>query len=151
VHRDLKPDNIFLVDDDVPKVLDFGIAKSLHGATESPALTATGAVIGTPGYMSPEQIRGGTPQPSWDVWALAVVFYEMLCGEHPFSATSSHRSYPASAADTWIHLAVRQPDLSSLDAVFARAFSLDPADRPSGALALMHSLEPALAFDAANA
>jgi len=101
--------------------------------------------------MSPEQTRGGAPQPSWDVWALAVVFYEMLCGEHPSGATSSHRSSPAPAADTWIRLAVRQPDLSSLDAVFARAFSLDPVDRPSGALALMHSLEHALDAQGASA
>jgi serine/threonine-protein kinase len=152
VHRDLKPDNIFLVADDVPNVLDFGIAKSLHEATESRSLTATGAVIGTPGYMSPEQIRGGTPQPSWDIWALAVVLYEMLCGGHPFGATTSHESYRAPGAETWIRLAVRQPELpSSLDAVFARAFSRDLAERPSGALTLMHSLEHAFDAEAASA
>lgn len=145
VHRDLKPDNIFLTKEDVPKVLDFGIAKFVRPTLDSTVLTATGAVIGTLGYMSPEQARGGAPDPSWDLWALAVVAYEMLAGRRPSAETSSLDSFPAVAAGTWIRLTDRQPELPpSLDSVFARAFSLDPAERLSGALAFMCSLEQAL-------
>ena len=85
VHRDLKPDNIFITEEEVPKVLDFGIAKFVRPALGSTALTATGIVVGTLRYMSPEQIRGGAPNPSWDLWALAVVAYETLAGRHPFA------------------------------------------------------------------
>ena len=145
VHRDLKPDNIFLTKEEVPKVLDFGIAKFVRPALDSTALTATGAVVGTLGYMSPEQVRAGAPHQSWDLWALAVVAYEMLAGERPFAETSSVDWFAAVARGTWIRLNVRQPELpSSLDSVFARAFSLDPAERPSGALVFMHNLEDVL-------
>lgn len=145
IHRDLKPDNIFLTKEEVPKVLDFGIAKFVRPALDSTALTATGAVVGTLGYMSPEQVRAGAPHPSWDLWALAVVAYEMLAGERPFAETNSLDWFAAVAAGTWIRLNVRQPELpSSLDSVFARAFSLDPAERPSGALVFMHNLEDVL-------
>jgi eukaryotic-like serine/threonine-protein kinase len=145
VHRDLKPDNIFLTKEEVPKVLDFGIAKFVRPAPDSAALTATGSVVGTLGYMSPEQVRGGAPSPSWDLWALAVVAYEMLAGGRPFAETSSVDWFAAVARGTWIRLTGRQPELpSSLDSVFARAFALDPAERPSGALVFMASLEQAL-------
>ncbi len=144
VHRDLKPENIFLTNEDVPKVLDFGIAKFVRPALHSTALTATGAVVGTLGYLSPERIRGGAPNPSWDMWALAVVVYEMLAGRRPFPDIGSLDSFPA-AAGGWIRLTDRQPDLPfALDSVFAQAFSLDAAERPSGALILLRSLEQAL-------
>jgi Protein kinase domain len=145
VHRDLKPVNIFLTNEEVPKVLDFGIAKFVRLALDSTALTATGAVVGTLGYMSPEQVRGGAPHPSWDLWALAVVAYEMLASGRPFAETHPLDSFPAVAAGTWIRLTDRHPELpSALDSVFARAFSLDPAERPPGALVFMGSLAQAL-------
>jgi eukaryotic-like serine/threonine-protein kinase len=145
VHRDLKPDNIFLTKEEVPKVLDFGIARFVRPALDSTALTVTGAVVGTLGYMSPEQVRGGAPNSSWDLWALAVVAYEMLAGGRPFAETSSVDWFAAVARGTWVRLTDRQPELpSALDSVFGRAFSLDPAERPSGALVLMGSLEQAL-------
>jgi hypothetical protein len=145
VHRDLKPDNIFLTKEEVPKVLDFGIAKFVRPALDSAALTATGAVVGTLGYMSPEQLRGGAPNPSWDLWALAVVSYEMLAGARPFADASALDWLAALAAGTWTRLIERQPELpASLDALFARTFSLDPAGRPSDALVFMHDFEQAL-------
>jgi serine/threonine-protein kinase len=145
VHRDLKPDNIFLTKEEVPKVLDFGIAKFVRPALDSTVLTATGAVVGTLGYMSPEQICGGAANPSWDLWALAVVAYEMLAGKHPFAETNSVDWIAAVARETSIRLTGGQPEFpSSLDSVFARAFSLDPAERPSGALVLMGNLEQAI-------
>jgi hypothetical protein len=145
VHRDLKPDNIFLTTEEIPKVLDFGIARFISPALESTALTVTGAVVGTVGYMAPEQLRGGAPHSSWDLWAIAVVAYEILAGGRPFAEASALDWLGAVAAGKWIRITGRQPDLpSSLDTVFARAFSPDPAERPTGALVFMNSLEQAL-------
>ncbi|MSP58938.1 MAG: serine/threonine protein kinase [Myxococcales bacterium] len=88
VHRDIKPDNIFLIkrgqDACFVKLLDFGIAK-LTGAGASSGMTRTGSVIGTPAYMSPEQCDGkGNIDSRSDVYSLGVVMYEMLCGRVPF-------------------------------------------------------------------
>ncbi len=102
VHRDLKPENICLVTQgsrETAKVLDFGIAKFLAGADGDPltTLASGGGLVGTPLYMAPEQIRGERPEPSWDVWALAVIAFEMLTGSHPFAAIGLHAEVPASA------------------------------------------------------
>lgn len=90
VHRDLKPDNVLLARDDVeggeiPKVCDFGIAKrDQEGAAAE--ITAQGTIIGTPAYMSPEQISGHAVDERSDVYALALMTYEMLTGARPFVA-----------------------------------------------------------------
>lgn len=88
VHRDLKPDNIFLVKNDdveIAKVLDFGVAKVTAFGSESAGMTSTGAVLGTPYYMSPEQAEGLKDlDHRTDLWALAVIAYECLLGVRPF-------------------------------------------------------------------
>jgi serine/threonine-protein kinase len=90
VHRDLKPDNIVLVRDEsgteIPKVVDFGIAKVSGPEVDRRASTDSGSVMGSPAYMSPEQARGDSEQIDGrsDVWALAVVLYEMVTGRVPF-------------------------------------------------------------------
>lgn len=82
VHRDLKPDNVMVrAADDSVAVLDFGIAKDLHGQT---VLTAPGAWIGTPGYAAPEQVAGETVDARTDIFALGVMLYEMLTGQVAF-------------------------------------------------------------------
>jgi serine/threonine-protein kinase len=92
VHRDLKPDNIFLIarndDPDFVKVLDFGIAKlmSSPSAATPDVKTKTGALIGTPSYMSPEQCRGAPVDHRTDIYALGVLLYQMLTGRLPFIA-----------------------------------------------------------------
>jgi oligopeptide transport system substrate-binding protein len=85
VHRDIKPDNIFLTSDGRVKLADFGIAQ-LAGGT---GLTRTGAVMGTAGYMAPEQVTGDRVDLRADIFALGVVLYEMLCGRNPFGASDN--------------------------------------------------------------
>ena len=90
VHRDLKPGNIFLLQtrdgDEIVKVLDFGVAKPIQG--EVLALTRPGTVMGTPKYMAPEQIMGSPVDARADVYALGVIFFELLVGRVPFAASA---------------------------------------------------------------
>jgi hypothetical protein len=89
IHRDLKPENIFLSRKgtrELVKITDFGIAKALPLTADETRDTITGALVGTMKYMSPEQLRGRSISPRWDLWALAVMAYEALCGAPPFSA-----------------------------------------------------------------
>jgi tRNA A-37 threonylcarbamoyl transferase component Bud32 len=92
IHRDLKPENIFLSRKDVTevvKITDFGIAKTLPQSADETRDTITGVVVGTMKYMSPEQLRGRLASPRWDLWALAVIAYEALCGYAPFVGEDS--------------------------------------------------------------
>jgi len=92
IHRDLKPENIFLSNKDgkeLVKITDFGIAKSLPQTVDETRDTMTGVLVGTMKYMSPEQLRGRPPSPLWDLWALAVIVYEAICGCAPFVGEDS--------------------------------------------------------------
>jgi eukaryotic-like serine/threonine-protein kinase len=88
VHRDLKPSNILLTSDGTPKITDFGLARRLEG---DPALTRSGARVGTPSYMSPEQARGvlGAFCPCVDIYSLGAILYETLTGRPPFQAETA--------------------------------------------------------------
>jgi len=104
LHRDLKPANIFLAKGhrghEIPKLLDFGVAKLLEGSTE--LKTVTGSVMGTPGYASPEQLRGQSElAPASDVWGVGIVLYRMLAGRLPFE--------PDSNIPAWVMKIVGQP------------------------------------------
>lgn len=87
IHRDLKPNNILLDSKDNPYLTDFGIAKLLQQETR---LTATGSVMGTPSYMSPEQWRGEEIDARSDVYALGIMFYEMITGQLPFTGDTPY-------------------------------------------------------------
>jgi len=87
VHRDIKPDNVYLArkdGDPVIKILDFGIAKLYAGSPDDPASTRAGLTVGTPAYLSPEQAVGGAITPASDLYSATVVLYEMLAGRAPF-------------------------------------------------------------------
>ena len=88
-HRDVKPENLFLTSDGQAKVLDFGIAVVDTPATGAETRTLTGMVAGTPGYLSPEQIRGEPAGPLSDVFSLGCVLYEMLSGRRAFAGKSA--------------------------------------------------------------
>lgn len=87
VHRDIKPDNVFLAvkdGDPITKILDFGIAKLFAGGTDDPAATRAGITVGTPAYLSPEQAVGGEITPASDLYSTTVLLFEMLTGRPPF-------------------------------------------------------------------
>ncbi len=85
IHRDIKPENVLIHRSGAVKVADFGLAKATGmGTGESKSMTATSALIGTPEYMSPEQVRGITPDQRSDIYALGVMMYELLIGKVPF-------------------------------------------------------------------
>ncbi|MEO8260220.1 MAG: protein kinase [Acidobacteriota bacterium] len=140
IHRDLKPENVCLVSHgtrEVAKVLDFGIARFLSGADRDQVTTLGpgGALVGTPLYMAPEQLRGEGPEPGWDLWALAVMTFELLTGSHPFAAVAVGRPAPTSAG----------ADLPVECRIFlASALAIDRAVRPSTPAAFLAGLKRSL-------
>jgi len=131
VHRDLKPANIFLADEggaEIVKVLDFGVAK-VDGGLEAGSTTGSG-VLGSPPYMSPEQVWNDPVTFRSDLWSMAVVLFEMLVGENPFFAGALAKVFERIVRDDLPRPSNHRSDLPpSLDAFFARALERDPSKR----------------------
>jgi serine/threonine-protein kinase len=149
IHRDLKPDNIFLVRDDdreIAKVLDFGIAKSKNPNLDIGSNTKTGAMLGTPYYMSPEQAQGNKAiDTRSDLWALGVIAYECLTGERPFESDALGDLLMQIMVKPLPKPSEKNPALGpAVDAWFAKACERDPANRFATAKELSDALAQAL-------
>ena len=149
VHRDLKPDNVFITADGRAKILDFGIAKLLHSpsdietrATAAGAHTDAGIVLGTSGYMSPEQIRGGAVDHRADIFALGAMLFEMLSGTRPFAAATGADAMSAVLSRDPAELVT--PDGTTppaLDRLIRRCLEKAPEQRFQSARDLAFALE----------
>lgn len=133
VHRDLKPDNIFLVqeaDQCIAKVLDFGVARQRGGLADSGGLqTKTGAVLGTPYYMSPEQATAKPVDHLSDIWSFGVIASECLTGRRPFESDTLGGLFSAICIDPMPVPSQLGPVPSDFDAWFAKAVARDKARR----------------------
>jgi eukaryotic-like serine/threonine-protein kinase len=139
VHRDIKPSNILFAGDGSAKLADFGIAKSVS-ALAIP-LTATGQVIGTPRYLSPEQVMGRPASPRSDLYAVGVVLFEMLTGSPPFAGDTPLVTALAHQQAPVPRLVARRPDIDEdLAAVVERALAKAPEDRHPDAAAMRDAL-----------
>lgn len=139
VHRDVKPSNILITDNDFAYLVDFGIAASGNSTT---SLTATGTTIGTFGYMAPERFDGAPSDPRADIYSLGCVLHEALTGTRPFA---EHNSMP-SLIKAHLVLAAPAPSASQasvsreLDQITLTAMSKEPSERYSSALELARAL-----------
>ncbi len=121
VHRDIKPDNIMVVQgrdgSDVVKVVDFGIARAVGGDEAGQKVTKTGLVVGTPEYMSPEQLSGDKLDGRSDIYSLGLVLYRMLTGVLPFQADSAQETMIKRLTDDPMPLVEARPDIVFPDAM----------------------------------
>ncbi len=138
IHRDIKSNNVKITSGGHVKLLDFGIAKS----GSSPDLTVTGGVIGTLQYLSPEQFKGGRANVQTDIWALGVLFYEMVTGYMPFEATTIGELYeklnkaaftPPSALNASVP--------RELENIIHRCLKKNPSDRYQSAQELLQDID----------
>lgn len=148
VHRDLKPDNVFLCnvhgEDEFVKVIDFGIAKPVDAPVDG-GLTRTGFTVGTPKYMSPEQVMQRSLDGRSDLYSLGIVMYQCLCGEVPFSGSTPMETLMAHVQMQAVPLTQRVPGLpASLVAVVEKAMAKQPAERFADADAMRAALADVL-------
>jgi serine/threonine-protein kinase len=152
IHRDLKPDNVFVTRQGRVVVLDFGIAKlvpELSQAGASAMATTTGSLLGTPAFMSPEQIMGRAATAATDVYAVGVILYQALCGRLPFEGGSLFDLLQK-------HVSAAPPALAGdvpagVAAVVLRALAKEPRDRYGGARDMAAALVQAVAAPAVAA
>lgn len=151
VHRDLKPPNLFLSDDGLLKLGDFGLARDLSG----PTLTQEGMTVGTCLYMAPEQIQGQKVTPATDIYALGCLLYQMIAGRVPFKGANVVEILDQ-------HFQTAPPDVrivvedvpAELAALIQQMMAKEPADRPTSARAVRERLQQIVATypaEAANA
>jgi class 3 adenylate cyclase/tRNA A-37 threonylcarbamoyl transferase component Bud32 len=158
IHRDIKPQNVFLLrgsdGEDRVKLLDFGVAKLLDEVQRASPATATGALVGTPHYMSPEQARGEPVDARTDIWALGVVLYRALTGVQPFEGTAFTEVLANILTERVPPFSARIPPVEAppaLERVVLRALSKEPAERQPDAETLERELVAAVSDEAKGA
>jgi serine/threonine-protein kinase len=150
VHRDLKPDNVFVTRDGVIKLLDFGIAQLIAtDESDETVLTRLNAAPLTPQYAAPEQFQGAAPSTAVDIYQLGMLLFVLLTGEHPFKQARTHAEYmQAALAGVTSRASQRVKDLrrhrllrGDLDSILVKALRRDAADRYATAAALRDDLQ----------
>jgi Tol biopolymer transport system component len=150
VHRDLKPENLFVTTDDRVKILDFGLAKLMHPEKGGPAsslptatpTTESGIVMGTVGYMSPEQVRGKPADARSDIFSFGSILYEMLSGRHAFQGESTADTMSAILKEDPQDLSTTNPNVSpGLERIVHHCLEKNPERRFQSAHDLAFDLE----------
>jgi len=149
VHRDLKPAHVMITEDGLVKVLDFGLARTiecvrpaLDGRSETEPLLDRERIMGTPDYMAPEQILGETPGTASDVYALGVIFYEMITGRRPYTAATVPELFAAVLRDEPRPPVALAPDCpASLSRLIERCLARDPRARFASARVLRDEMK----------
>jgi serine/threonine-protein kinase len=148
IHRDLKPANVLLTREGQPKISDFGLAKRTEATVLYPTVTRTGDILGTPGYMAPEQAAGRTYEigPATDVYALGVILYEMLTGRPPFAGNDALVTVQQVLHDDPVAPTVLQPHVPhDLETICLTCLAKEPRQRYGSAAALADDLRAFLA------
>jgi WD40 repeat protein/type II secretory pathway predicted ATPase ExeA len=145
VHRDLKPANILLDEERNAYLSDFGIAKEMGVET---GVTQTGAILGTPAYITPEQVQSQPVTPQTDIYSLGVVLYELLVGGHPFPDTPTGELVVKHLSQPLPLVRDQRPDVpAEVDEVIQKATSKDPTKRYPGALTMAAAFRRALRLE----
>jgi serine/threonine protein kinase len=158
VHRDLKPENVMVCKDadgtERAVVMDFGLAKERRADAELQKLTATGIILGTPEFMSPEQLRGKPLDGRTDVYSLALMTFEMLTGKLPFAGRTQQEMMIARLRNEPTPLRQARPELNfpeSVEKVLIKGMSREPDDRYSSAPEFANALAQAASGKAGGA